>query len=191
MDKHSLKLCLQAVCVCMSLSVLRSCSDELAELGMLLINDRRVLPLPLQPKGPPSKACDSNLSTLCALGWHAESRGTVQVYNPKMGMDALQVFPCSQAASNQRAGELLQALALLQTQPCITVGSSGPSHTSAGFRLPPIRVLVSICKPLHAGSQALHYCWICWVRSSFTSAGSRLPSRCMRTSPCKPLQTGK
>ena len=28
----------------------------------------------------------------------------VQVYNPKMGMDALQVFPCSQAAANQRAG---------------------------------------------------------------------------------------
>lgn len=28
----------------------------------------------------------------------------LQVYNPKMGMDALQVFPCSQAASNQRAG---------------------------------------------------------------------------------------
>ena len=27
-----------------------------------------------------------------------------QVYNPKMGMDALQVFPCSQAAANQRAG---------------------------------------------------------------------------------------
>ena len=28
----------------------------------------------------------------------------VQVYNPKMGMDALQVFPCSQAAANQRKG---------------------------------------------------------------------------------------
>ena len=31
----------------------------------------------------------------------------MQVYNPKMGMDALQVFPCSQAASNQRAGMLV------------------------------------------------------------------------------------
>jgi len=30
--------------------------------------------------------------------------GCVQVYNPKMGMDALQVFPCSQAAANQRKG---------------------------------------------------------------------------------------
>lgn len=30
--------------------------------------------------------------------------GKMKVYNPKMGMDALQVFPCSQAASNQRAG---------------------------------------------------------------------------------------
>ena len=28
----------------------------------------------------------------------------VQVYNPKMGMDALQVFPESQAAANQRSG---------------------------------------------------------------------------------------
>ncbi|KAK9816661.1 hypothetical protein WJX72_003431 [[Myrmecia] bisecta] len=28
----------------------------------------------------------------------------LKVYNPKMGMDALQVFPCSQAASNQRSG---------------------------------------------------------------------------------------
>lgn len=28
----------------------------------------------------------------------------MQVYNPKMGMDALQVFPCSQAACNQRMG---------------------------------------------------------------------------------------
>lgn len=28
----------------------------------------------------------------------------MQVYNPKMGMDALQVFPCSQAAANQRKG---------------------------------------------------------------------------------------
>lgn len=27
-----------------------------------------------------------------------------QVYNPKMGMDALQVFPESQAAANQRSG---------------------------------------------------------------------------------------
>ena len=30
--------------------------------------------------------------------------GMVQVYNPKMGMDALQVFPESQAAANQRSG---------------------------------------------------------------------------------------
>ncbi len=28
----------------------------------------------------------------------------LQVYNPKMGMDALQVFPESQAAANQRSG---------------------------------------------------------------------------------------
>ena len=28
----------------------------------------------------------------------------MKVYNPKMGMDALQVFPCSQAAVNQRSG---------------------------------------------------------------------------------------
>jgi hypothetical protein len=28
----------------------------------------------------------------------------LQVYNPKMGMDALQVFPISQAAAGQRAG---------------------------------------------------------------------------------------
>jgi pre-mRNA-splicing factor ATP-dependent RNA helicase DHX38/PRP16 len=28
----------------------------------------------------------------------------VKVYNPRMGMDALQVFPASQAAANQRAG---------------------------------------------------------------------------------------
>lgn len=28
----------------------------------------------------------------------------IQVYNPKMGMDALQVFPESQAAANQRSG---------------------------------------------------------------------------------------
>ncbi len=28
----------------------------------------------------------------------------MQVYNPKMGMDALQVFPESQAAANQRSG---------------------------------------------------------------------------------------
>lgn len=30
--------------------------------------------------------------------------GKVKVYNPKMGMDALQVFPISQAAANQRSG---------------------------------------------------------------------------------------
>lgn len=28
----------------------------------------------------------------------------MKVYNPKMGMDALQVFPESQAAANQRSG---------------------------------------------------------------------------------------
>lgn len=28
----------------------------------------------------------------------------MKVYNPKMGMDALQVFPCSQAHVNQRKG---------------------------------------------------------------------------------------
>ena len=32
------------------------------------------------------------------------SHGALQVYNPKMGMDALQVFPESQAAANQRSG---------------------------------------------------------------------------------------
>ncbi|KAE8806792.1 Pre-mRNA-splicing factor ATP-dependent RNA helicase PRP16 [Hordeum vulgare] len=30
--------------------------------------------------------------------------GKMKVYNPRMGMDALQVFPCSQAAADQRAG---------------------------------------------------------------------------------------
>ncbi|KAI5058388.1 hypothetical protein GOP47_0026558 [Adiantum capillus-veneris] len=30
--------------------------------------------------------------------------GKFKVYNPRMGMDSLQVFPCSQAAANQRAG---------------------------------------------------------------------------------------
>lgn len=30
--------------------------------------------------------------------------GKFKVYNPRMGMDALQVFPCSQAAANQRSG---------------------------------------------------------------------------------------
>ena len=30
--------------------------------------------------------------------------GKMKVYNPRMGMDALQVFPCSQAATDQRAG---------------------------------------------------------------------------------------
>ena len=34
---------------------------------------------------------------------HADSAG-LQVYNPKMGMDALTVFPCSQAGCNQRSG---------------------------------------------------------------------------------------
>ena len=36
-------------------------------------------------------------SLLLSMSW-------VQVYNPKMGMDALQVFPESQAAANQRSG---------------------------------------------------------------------------------------
>ena len=36
-----------------------------------------------------------------------------QVYNPKMGMDALQVFPCSQAGCNQRSGR---------------AGRTGPGH---------------------------------------------------------------
>uniref|UniRef100_A0A453BF78 RNA helicase n=1 Tax=Aegilops tauschii subsp. strangulata TaxID=200361 RepID=A0A453BF78_AEGTS len=30
--------------------------------------------------------------------------GKMKVYNPRMGMDALQVFPCSRAAADQRAG---------------------------------------------------------------------------------------
>ncbi|CAM0947736.1 unnamed protein product [Alopecurus aequalis] len=30
--------------------------------------------------------------------------GKMKVYNPRMGMDALQVFPCSRAATDQRAG---------------------------------------------------------------------------------------
>eukprot|EP00250_Pteridium_aquilinum_P021702 c25200_g2_i1 orf=163-3891(+) len=30
--------------------------------------------------------------------------GKFKVYNPRMGMDSLQVFPCSQAAANQRSG---------------------------------------------------------------------------------------
>lgn len=30
--------------------------------------------------------------------------GKIKVYNPRMGMDALQVFPCSRAAADQRAG---------------------------------------------------------------------------------------
>ena len=37
----------------------------------------------------------------------------LQVYNPKMGMDALQVFPCSQAGCNQRSGR---------------AGRTGPGH---------------------------------------------------------------
>lgn len=37
----------------------------------------------------------------------------MQVYNPKMGMDALQVFPCSQAGCNQRSGR---------------AGRTGPGH---------------------------------------------------------------
>ena len=48
----------------------------------------------------------------------------LQVYNPKMGMDALQVFPCSQAGCNQRSGR---------------AGRTGPGHcwrlfTETAFR---------------------------------------------------------
>lgn len=39
-------------------------------------------------------------SSLTAL----TSAAAAQVYNPKMGMDALTVFPESQAAANQRSG---------------------------------------------------------------------------------------
>ena len=42
-----------------------------------------------------------------------EPQLVVQVYNPKMGMDALQVFPCSQAGCNQRSGR---------------AGRTGPGH---------------------------------------------------------------
>lgn len=49
---------------------------------------------------------------------------TLQVYNPKMGMDALTVFPCSQAGCNQRSGR---------------AGRTGPGHcwrlfTETAFR---------------------------------------------------------
>jgi pre-mRNA-splicing factor ATP-dependent RNA helicase DHX38/PRP16 len=32
--------------------------------------------------------------------------GKMKVYNPRMGMDALQVFPVSRAAADQRAGRI-------------------------------------------------------------------------------------
>lgn len=48
-----------------------------------------------------------------ALFFPLEPLLVVQVYNPKMGMDALQVFPCSQAGCNQRSGR---------------AGRTGPGH---------------------------------------------------------------
>ncbi len=52
---------------------------------------------------PASVCVCSSQSPLTARLPSLSARVT-QVYNPKMGMDALQVFPISQAAAGQRSG---------------------------------------------------------------------------------------
>ncbi|KAK9803444.1 hypothetical protein WJX73_001656 [Symbiochloris irregularis] len=69
----------------------------------------------------------------------------MKVYNPKMGMDALQVFPCSQAAANQRSGR---------------AGRTGPGtcwrlFTDAAFRSEMLRASVPEIQRTNLGNVVL------------------------------------
>ena len=81
----------------MVIPVIRNCQDPVPVCGTSVDFAAMAIFYACGDVGQPIKGWDCSRGLVLTLLW-------VQVYNPKMGMDALQVFPESQAAANQRSG---------------------------------------------------------------------------------------